>query len=123
MNRRTLLKGGALIGLAKIGDGKFPSPTAPCVRYVAECEPTHMKIEHCQPLIEFVEWIEATPGRRVVHTHEAAMELSYVVVEVDCTDRREAMLLAQRISGGAGSDVIRKRYGAICEVAYYEGER
>lgn len=60
-------------------------------------------------------------GRKVVHTHEEVEELSYAVVELTCSSRQEAMLLAQKISSDAGTDDLRERYGPICEIAYYEG--
>ena len=79
-------------------------------------------LAHQQPsLIDYVAQQEALPHRRVVHTHEQTSSLSLVVVEIDCSSRREAMLLAQRVGTDAGTDEHRATYGHVTEIAYYEG--
>ncbi len=118
MKRRTFLKGGALVGLAPIGSPNIPPPHRPCVRIVVECSPIRMPpIDGLTHLSDYVAQQETAPGRKVVHTHEAANDLSYAVVEIACGTRQQAQLLAQRISATTPDN----EYGPICEVAYYEG--
>jgi hypothetical protein len=121
MNRRDLLRGSAMIGLAKAGDpalGKWPSK--PCVRLWCECEPD-WKIDDGHPTVEDCVKFHQSKGRRIIHTYRS-LDFGAVIVEIPCLHAQDAIVLADRITEMAGTDECHAEYGYLVEIASYAGE-
>lgn len=123
MNRRELLRGSAMIGIAAAANPKVGTwPSKPCVRLWCECSPEPPFDAIGQPTVAECAKFQRSKGRRVIHTFRGVESFGAVIAEIACSSGSEAIVLADEILRIAGTDEGHAEYGYLVEIAAYAGD-